>query len=38
MVDSLFKCVGKTALTAQRNKRRLAEEERRVWGVHLKLR
>lgn len=42
MVDSLFMCVGKSALTAQRNERRLteehqphsvAQEERRVWGV-----
>lgn len=42
MMDSLFKCVGKSALTAQRNERRLtekhqphsmAQEERRVWRV-----
>lgn len=42
MVDSLFMCVGKSALTAQRNERRLteehqphsvAQEERGVWGV-----
>lgn len=42
MMDNLFKTVGKTALTAQRNERSLAEksqarsvtqEQGRVWGI-----